>query len=869
MEKTSNNIFRRFLKTFLRVIKRFWNFLKVEVKKPSFWLHVALFCALLAFLIVPIIYLIANLNSADLDFIFSNDNFYKSIRNSLIYTSVATVISVVLAIICAYFLSRIHIKGKRWIVLLLTASMLIPTLSIGSGVKILFKANGFMDHFFGLKFDGLGFFDLIVGSVVFSFPIAFLLIYDAFLYEDKSLYDAANTMGVKRISTFFHITLPYLKKAIISAVFASFTLIFADYGLPMEVQGGQIQTLPMFLYDQLSVYNYERSAVISLALLAPAFIAFIVDIFNKDSSDGVARKETIRPSKLFNYGGLAFVIFVGVLLFIPSLCFILLSFLKDTQQGDYSFTLEHYSGAASSSLMDFALNSFIISLLVGIIGTIVCYIAGYATTRTSVRFKQPVHLLSISTLAIPGLVLGIGYQNLFKGTLGWFAGTITILIVVNIIHYFSSPYLMARNACEKINKNYETVGDTLGISRISLFFKVMIPNTLGTIFQMFSYFFINSMITISAVSILCAASPAIRPLSVAITNYESHNQLGRAAVVSTLIFFINLIVKVGFDFLTKYVVKITKGKAEKDMELNRFQFNVLTYIEDHNKQVLTQRRIADGVTLSLGTTNKIINQFIEDDLIVIHSDKTVEITEKGYKVLEPYKVRKAIVIAAGFGSRMAPVTLDTPKPLVKVNGVRIIDTLLDALIAKGIDNITLVVGYKKEQFEQLLEKYPTLKFIENPIYNESNNISSVYAAKDIIDRCYICEADLVVANPKVITKYQYCSNYLGAYVTETDDWCFFKKGNYINKVAIGGENCWHMIGISYWDEKDSAKLREDVAKVFHSRGGKEKYWDNVPLTVCKHDFKVEVRDCKKKDVTEIDNFSELVIIDPSYANYKR
>ncbi len=305
------------------------------------------------------------------------------------------------------------------------------------------------------------------------------------------------------------------------------------------------------------------------------------------------------------------------------------------------------------------------------------------------------------------------------------------------------------------------------------------------------------------------------------------------------------------------------------MELNRFQFNLLAYIEEHNKQALTQRKIADGVTLSLGTTNKIINQFIEDDLIVIHNDKTVEITEKGYKALEPYKVRKAIVIAAGFGSRMAPVTLDTPKPLVKVNGVRIIDTLLDALIAKGIDNITLVVGYKKEQFEQLLEKYPTLKFIENPIYNESNNISSVYAAKDIIDRCYICEADLVVANPKVITKYQYCSNYLGAYVTETDDWCFFKKGNYINKVAIGGENCWHMIGISYWDEKDSAKLREDIAKVFHSRGGKEKYWDNVPLTVCKHDFKVEVRDCKKKDVTEIDNFSELVIIDPSYANYKR
>ena len=294
----------------------------------------------------------------------------------------------------------------------------------------------------------------------------------------------------------------------------------------------------------------------------------------------------------------------------------------------------------------------------------------------------------------------------------------------------------------------------------------------------------------------------------------------------------------------------------------------MTYIESHQGKPLTQRQIADGITLSLGTVNKLINQFEEDDAIIIRSNRSVELTEKGMKLLEPYKVRKAIIIAAGFGSRMAPVTLDTPKPLVKVNGVRIIDTLLDALLAQGIDNITLVVGYKKEQFQTLLKKYPTLKFIENPIYNESNNISSMYYAKDIIDRCYICEADLVVNNPKVITKYQYTSNYLGAYVSETDDWCFFKKGKYIDHVAVGGENCWHMIGISYWNEADSTKLREDIVKVFNSRGGKEKYWDNVPLTVCRKDFKIEVRDCKKSYVTEIDNFSELVVIDPSYEGYK-
>ena len=838
--------------------------------KPIHFLQGGLLLILFVFLVLPLIFILFKAKGEDWSYVFKDENFYKSIGNSLLYSLIATCISSILATIAAYFLSRIRVKGKKVLVVLLILPMLIPTISIALGVKTLFEHNGFLSMIFKIESDGVGYFDLIVGSVIFSFPIAFLLIYDALLYEDKSIYDAANTLGVGRFRSFFGITLPYLKATLISAFFASFTLIFADYGLPMEV-AGKVKTLPMYLYNEvLSSFKYGRGAVISLILLIPAVVAFVVDILNKESNDGVAKSQKIRPSKLFNGFGLGIVIFLGVILFIPTLCFICISFAK-SYPNDMGFTFENFKKAfspySSVSIVKYLKNSLLIAFLTGVVGTIVAYVSGYVATRTKGFLCKPLHLISIATLAVPGLVLGVGYVFLFKFSGGWFAGTIAILIVVNMIHYFSSPYLMARNAFEKIDKNYETVAETLGISKNSMFFKVMIPNTVGTILQMFSYLFINSMITISAVSFL--AVYATTPLSVAITTYEQQHIYEMESVISTLIFVINLVMKIGFDSLTKVFSKIGKRKVEKDMELNRFQFNLLAYIEEHNKQALTQRKIADGVTLSLGTTNKIINQFLEDDLIVIHNDKTVEITEKGYKALEPYKVRKAIVIAAGFGSRMAPVTLDTPKPLVKVNGVRIIDTLLDALIAKGIDNITVVVGYKKEQFEQLLEKYPTLKFIDNPIYNESNNISSLYAAKDIIDRCYICEADLVVANPKVITKYQYCSNYLGAYVTETDDWCFFKKGNYINKVAIGGENCWHMIGISYWDEKDSAKLRDDIAKVFHSRGGKEKYWDNVPLTVCKHDFKVEVRDCKKKDVTEIDNFSELVIIDPSYANYKR
>ena len=304
------------------------------------------------------------------------------------------------------------------------------------------------------------------------------------------------------------------------------------------------------------------------------------------------------------------------------------------------------------------------------------------------------------------------------------------------------------------------------------------------------------------------------------------------------------------------------------MPLTKYQFDFLTFLERKGPGKYTQRYLADSLTFSLGLVNKLINEFQQKNAIQISDDKIMSITETGLSLIEPYRVRKAIVVAAGFGSRMAPVTLKTPKPLVTVNGVRIIDTLLDALYAAGIKSIHVIVGYKKEQFTQLLDKYPTLKFIENPVYNETNNISSVHAARELIDRCYICEADLLIKKPEIITKYQFDTNYLGCPVKETDDWCFKTSGGYIKSVQIGGDDVTQMIGISYWSEKDSVQLRNDIEKVFNSRGGKENYWDNVPLKICKKNYKIAIRECARKAVVEIDNYSELIDLDESYKNFK-
>ncbi len=383
---------------------------------------------------------------------------------------------------------------------------------------------------------------------------------------------------------------------------------------------------------------------------------------------------------------------------------------------------------------------------------------------------------------------------------------------------------------------------------------------------MLSFFFVNAMITTSAVAFLCTYSN--QPLSIMISTFDKQGSYEMQAVVSVIILLANVIIKVLLSALSSYFKKKESKKEETYMALTRFEFDLLTYLEKMGPGKYTQRKLADDLTVSVGLVNKMLKQCEENNMAQISEDRVISITDHGMQLLEPYRVRKAIVVAAGFGSRMAPVTLKTPKPLVEVNGVRIIDTLLDALLAAGITSIFIVRGYKKEQFDSLLEKYPMVRFVENPLYNESNNISSVYAAKDLIDRCYICEADLIISDPSIITKYQYESNYLSSPVKETDDWCFVTRGGYIKSVAIGGEDVEQMIGISYWNEEDSAKLRADLEKVWNSRGGKENYWDNVPLKICKKDFHISVRECPRTAVTEIDNYSELVIIDPRYADFK-
>jgi CTP:phosphocholine cytidylyltransferase-like protein len=299
------------------------------------------------------------------------------------------------------------------------------------------------------------------------------------------------------------------------------------------------------------------------------------------------------------------------------------------------------------------------------------------------------------------------------------------------------------------------------------------------------------------------------------------------------------------------------------MFLSRYEFELLSFLAENRPLKINKRFMADMLLLSDSCVMRVYPDLLEHEWIE-EKNGFAYVTDKGRRVLEPFQVKRAVILAAGFGSRMMPATADRPKPLVKVNGKRIIDTLLDAFTKVGICDITIIRGYHKEKFDELLEKYPFLKFIDNDDYDKTNNISSALLAADSFKGgSYLCEADLYITNPAVIHKYQYASNILGSYSLESDDWSFtMDEEGHIRNYKKGNRFCWNYYGISYWTPDDCERLNRDWAEVY--KKDKDVFWEQVPLQMKRDDYAVEIRPCQKQDIMEIDNYYELCMLDASY-----
>ena len=245
-----------------------------------------------------------------------------------------------------------------------------------------------------------------------------------------------------------------------------------------------------------------------------------------------------------------------------------------------------------------------------------------------------------------------------------------------------------------------------------------------------------------------------------------------------------------------------------------------------------------------------------DQLIHILKTKGKAAPADVLEKLEPYKAKRAIFLAAGFGSRM----------MVTVNGVRIIETLIKACIEADIEEIYIVRGYLAREFDKLLDDYPMIKFIDNADFDKANNISSVFMARELLQNAYVLEADLYLSNPAIIRPYNYESNVLGIWKDHTDDWCLMPDSNgYVLEEKTSGDNTYQMVGIYYWNTEDGERLAKHIELVYQTPEGKDRYWETIPNQTYRGEYKIKIIPCIQSDIVEIDTYDELKAIDSSYS----
>lgn len=239
------------------------------------------------------------------------------------------------------------------------------------------------------------------------------------------------------------------------------------------------------------------------------------------------------------------------------------------------------------------------------------------------------------------------------------------------------------------------------------------------------------------------------------------------------------------------------------------------------------------------------------------------------RIMSEHTIERAIIMAAGMGQRLRPVTLSTPKPLVEVNGVRMIDTIVTALQKNKIYEIYVVVGYLKNQFYEWSKKYKNITLIENPWYAECNNIASLYVARKYLSNAIILDGDQVVRNPGILHKDFIHSGYSCVWTdTETSEWLLSVENGMVTGCSrSGGAHGWQLFSVSRWTKEDGQRLKAYLEREFEENKNRNIYWDDVALFCYPDKFQLGIYPIHKEDLQEIDSFKELCETDTSYKRY--
>ncbi|MEG1004424.1 putative 2-aminoethylphosphonate ABC transporter permease subunit [Clostridium sp.] len=496
--------------------------------------------------------------------------FRISLKNSLYVSSVSTVISVILAFIYAYGITRTNIKFKGAYHYLALLPIFAPTMLYGIALIYMFGNKGFVTMNLGIDIELYGPFGIIISEIIYAFPQCFLILYMALKSTDNKLYEAADTLGTSKIKQFFYITLPGIKYSLISSVFVAFTLSFTDFGAP-KIVGGSYNVLATDVYKQVvGQNNIPMGATVGMILVIPAVLSFVIDRvtnsktkncgLNNGSSLFNIKENKVRDGLFFIFNSIIALAFLSMIIVV-----FLAAFIKIWPY-DMSLTLDHFNlNTGSGDGFKSYINSVTVALITAVIGTIITFVNSYLIEKVK-EFKvlrNLSYLLSIVPLSLPGLVIGISYIIFFNNPnnpLNFLYGTVAIVVIGNIIHFYSVPFINITGNLKKLNNNFEEAATTLNIPFYKTVLKVTLPMSLEGMLENFMYYFTNSMVTISAVVFLY--SPKFMLATISIVNLDDAGNTAGAAALATLIISTNIIVRIIYQVTIKQIRKIRENKVQ-------------------------------------------------------------------------------------------------------------------------------------------------------------------------------------------------------------------------------------------------------------------------------------------------------------------
>ncbi|HBF2789094.1 TPA: putative 2-aminoethylphosphonate ABC transporter permease subunit [Clostridioides difficile] len=541
---------------------------------------VFLVIALLVFILFPLISLLKNafmdtsgsfVGISNFSKYIENPTLIASFKNSIFVSTISSLISLCLAFIYSYAITRTNIRFKNFFKTMGIFPLFAPAMLYGISLIYLFGNKGIFT-IIGIEVPLYGPLGIIICQILFTFPQAFLILSVVLSMADYRLYEAADSLGASEFKKFFKITIPGIKYSLVSSFFVSFILAFTDFGAA-KIVGGNYNVLATDIYKQVvGQFNIPMGATVSMVMLIPVLIAFTVDkIASKKQGMTITAKSMPYKIKENKFRDRVFLIacsFITLLIFILIFVSVIGSVIK-LWPYDLSFTMEHYTfkGISGNGIKTY-LSSLKISILTAIFGTIFVFFSAYMIEKVDKfpRLRQISYFLSMIPMALPGLALGISYITFFNSAsnpLNFLYGSTTIMVIANIVHFYSVCFITSNSSLKMLDREYELVAKSINIPFYKVFFYVTLPMSITSILEVAVYYFVNSMVTVSALIFLYI--PQTQTASISILKLEEIGYIGPSAAMAVLVFLTNIIVKLLYELTTKKLKTKTQKWQQKEV----------------------------------------------------------------------------------------------------------------------------------------------------------------------------------------------------------------------------------------------------------------------------------------------------------------